>query len=247
MLRMCPAPDATTEMAQPTHQSAARVVIVEDDSHTLSHLKAAINGEGDFTLAAAFEKALPAIAWLKANPADVLLTDLGLPDGTGIDVIRACVAHQKACDIMVITMFGDERNILASIEAGAVGYILKDAERLDIGRAMQDLRAGGSPMTPLIARKVLTRARLNETSTPEPAGSRAGCAMMALTNKEASILNLIARGYTYEEAARLLEVSLSTVQTHIKSIYGKLAVNSRSEAVFEAHKLGLLQDGIFKK
>jgi DNA-binding NarL/FixJ family response regulator len=238
--------DPALEMAHLTNSSVARVVIVEDDVHTLAHLRAAIDGESDFALVAAFDRALPAIDWLKANPADVLLTDLGLPDGSGIDVIRACVAHQKACDIMVITMFGDERNILASIEAGAVGYILKDAERLDIGRAMQDLRAGGSPMTPLIARKVLTRARLNESPSAEPADSRADIAKVTLTNREASILNLIARGYTYEETARLLAVSLSTVQTHIKSIYGKLAVNSRGEAVFEAHKLGLLQDGMFK-
>lgn len=234
-------------MVRKPDNSTARVVIVEDDIHALSHLRKAIDGESDFTLVAAFDKALPAIEWLKANPADVLLTDLGLPDGSGIDVIRSCVAHQKACDIMVITMFGDERNILASIEAGAVGYILKDAESLDIGRAMHDLRAGGSPMTPLIARKVLTRARANESSAPELTSSHNLPGMVALTNKEADILNLIARGYTYDEAARLLSVSLSTVQTHIKSIYGKLAVNSRSEAVFEAHKLGLLQSGVFKR
>lgn len=233
-------------MAQSIHRRAARVVIVEDDSHTLSHLRAAIQGESEFTLVAAFDKALPAIAWLEANTADILLTDLGLPDGSGIDVIRACVAHNKACDIMVITMFGDERNILASIEAGAVGYILKDVESLDIKRAMQDLRAGGSPMTPLIARKVLTRARLNDAPVAEAGDSRADLAKVTLTNKETSLLNLIARGYTYEESGRVLGVSLSTVQTHIKSIYGKLAVNSRSEAVFEAHKLGLLQGGVFR-
>ena len=233
-------------MAQSIHRPAARVVIVEDDFHTLSHLRTAIESESEFTLVAAFDKALPAIAWLKSNPADVLLTDLGLPDGSGIDVIRACVAYNKGCDIMVITMFGDERNILASIEAGAVGYILKDVESLDIKRAMQDLRAGGSPMTPLIARKVLTRARLNDAPAAPVEHSRSALAQVTLTSKETSLLNLIARGYTYEETARLLGVSLSTVQTHIKSIYGKLAVNSRSEAVFEAHKLGLLQGGMFK-
>lgn len=233
-------------MLTSSRNAVANVVIVEDDVHTLAHLREAIEGESNFRVVAAFDKALPAIAWLKANAADVLLTDLGLPDGSGIEVIRACVASQKACDIMVITMFGDERNILASIEAGAVGYILKDAESLNIGRAMQDLRAGGSPMTPLIARKVLTRARLNDAAAPAPASTSETMGQVALTNKETSILNLIARGYTYDEVARLLSVSLSTVQTHIKSIYGKLAVNSRSEAVFEAHKLGLLQDSVFK-
>lgn len=220
----------------------ARVVVVEDDLGTLDRLCAAINAEDDFQLAASFNRAQPAIAWLAANLADVLLTDLGLPDGSGIDVIRRCSATQISCDILVITMFGDEKNVLSCIEAGAAGYILKDADHVDVGRAMRDLRAGGSPMSPLIARKVLTRALQNEA----PAGPRSG-AKVTLTNRETDTLNLIARGYTYEETAQLLSVSLSTVQTHVKAIYGKLAVNSRTEAVFEAHKMGLLKANVFNR
>lgn len=223
----------------------ARVVVVEDDIRTLSNLCAAIEAEKDFILAASFSRARPAIAWLESNPADLLLTDLGLPDGSGIDVIRTCVSTQSACDILVITMFGDEKNVLSSIAAGAVGYILKDADHVDVGRAMRDLRAGGSPMSPLIARKVLTRAVWNETPTCSHAASRSGA--VALTKRETDTLNLIARGYTYEETAQLLAVSLSTVQTHVKAIYGKLAVNSRMEAVLEAQKMGLLEASTLKK
>jgi DNA-binding NarL/FixJ family response regulator len=222
-----------------------RVVVVEDDARTMSRLCAAIEAEPGFALAASFDSGRPAIEWLGSHQADVLLTDLGLPDVSGIEVIRACAACQARCDIMVITMFGDEKNVLSSIESGAMGYILKGTDDLDVGRAMRDLRAGGSPMTPLIARKVLTRARLNETASPEAEHGAPQPGRVALTNRETEILNLIARGYTYDEVAKLLSVSLSTVQTHIKSTYGKLAVKSRGEAVYEANKLGLLQSGLF--
>lgn len=226
----------------------ASVVIVEDDDHTREALSAAVSAMPGFALAAAFDRIQPAIAWLRAKQADVLLTDLGLPDGSGIDVIRACSARWPDCDIMVITMFGDEKNVLSSIEAGASGYILKDNDRLDMNRAMQDLRAGGSPMSPLIARKVLERARRRETPAAAPTTpSRQPTSSVALTRRETETLDLIARGYTYEETARLLSISLSSVQTHIRGIYGKLAVKSRGEAVFEAHKLGLLQDGLLKR
>lgn len=233
-------------MPHPSLHHPARVVVVEDDIRTLNNLCAAINAEDDFVLAASFSRAQPALAWLDTNPVDVLLTDLGLPDGSGIDVIRRCTATQKACDILVITMFGDEKNVLSSIEAGAAGYILKDADHVDVGRAMRDLRAGGSPMSPLIARKVLTRALQNETPA-DPPSATAASNKVTLTKRETDTLNLIARGYTYDEAAQLLSVSLSTIQTHVKGIYGKLAVNSRSEAVFEAHKMGLLNANVFNK
>lgn len=223
---------------------SAAVVIVEDDQRARAHLCAAIDGQPGLTLAASFERAQPAIAWLGANRADVLLTDLGLPDGSGIDVIRVCAARHPSCDIMVVTMFGDEKNVLASIEAGASGYLLKDADQLDVLRGIMELRAGGSPMSPMIARKVLLRARVGElpvgvTARPDSTN------LNSLTRRETETLDLIARGYTYGEVAQLLAISVGTVQTHIKSIYGKLAVHSRSEAVFEAHQLGLLQAGLF--
>jgi DNA-binding NarL/FixJ family response regulator len=230
-----------------THSSkpaVAKVVIVEDDDHTRANLCSAVAAMPGFALAASFDRMQPAIAWLETAEADVLLTDLGLPDGSGIEVIRACSLRWPKCDIMVITMFGDEKNVLSSIEAGATGYILKDNDQVDMNRAMQDLRAGGSPMSPLIARKVLERALQRTAPAVVPTASRPPASHVTLTKRETETLDLIARGYTYDEVARLLSVSISTVQTHIRGIYGKLAVNSRGEAVFEAHKLGLLQSGL---
>ena len=222
------------------------VVVVEDDSRTRKHLCDAIEAQQDLRLAASFAQMRPAITWLQQHSADVLLTDIGLPDGSGIDVIKACTALHPQCDIMVITMFGDEKNVLSSIEAGAAGYVLKDADQLDVVHAIRDLRSGGSPMSPLIARKLLTRVQLQgKPAAPEPVPGNSA-AKPVLTKREADTLDLIARGYTYDEVARLLAVSVSTVQTHIKGIYGKLAVKSRGEAVFEAHKLGLLPTGLLK-
>lgn len=220
------------------------VLIVEDDAVTRKSLCLAVESEPTLKLAAAFDSVKPALEWLRTDTVDILLTDLGLPDGSGIDVIRACVKHCPSCSIMVITMSSDEDNILACIEAGASGYILKNAGRVDIVRSLLDLRAGGSPISPLIARKVLARVR--DTKNPAAANSSEDAVVTILTKRETAILDLIARGDSYGEVARLLSVSVGTVQTHVKNIYGKLSVHSRGEAVYEAHRRGLLQMGQLK-
>lgn len=218
-------------------------MIVEDDAVTRRALSLAIESSPELQLVAALEAVKPAIEWLATGDIDVLLTDLGLPDGTGIDVIRACVRHLPKCDIMVITMSSDEDNVLACIEAGATGYVLKDAGRLDVVRSVLELRAGGSPISPIIARKVLARARAQDATPdpvkPEEAGESFNT--VSLTKREAAILDLIARGDSYGDVAKMLSLSVGTVQTHIKNIYDKLSVHSRGEAVYEAHRRGLLQ------
>lgn len=229
------------------------VLVVEDDPQTLATLAQAIAREPGLILLAAVETATEARRSLQTLAPDVLLTDLGLPDGSGIDLIRLCAERHPRCDAMVITLFADERNVLDAIDAGAKGYILKDADDIDVARFIRDLRGGGSPMSPRVARQLLARVRRNE-STPDVAAASVSAKPAVqgrpsprgpLTPREHEILNLIARGYAYGEIAQLLGVVLATVQTHIKSIYVKLAVHSRGEAVFEAHKLGLLQQGLF--
>lgn len=218
------------------------IAVVEDDTPLRDMLCAGIDAQPGMRVAASFTSVAPTLQWLSQHQPDVLLTDLGLPDGSGIDLIRACAAAHPACDIMVITMFGDEKNVLASIEAGAVGYILKDAGHLDVARFIADLRQGGSPMSPLVARKLLTRAQPPARVAPGAPEPQA----IKLTPREQEALDLIARGYTYGEIASLLGVSVNTVQTHIKNTYTKLSVRSRGEAVFEAHKLGLLKHGLLQ-
>lgn len=227
-------------MSQQLSRAPIRVLIVEDDAATRRALCLAIESEPALALAAAFETVEATVGWLEKNSVDVLLTDLGLPDGSGIEVIRRCVQRYPDCDVMVLTMSSDEDSVLACIEAGAAGYVLKEAHAFDIVRALLDLHAGGSPISPSIARKVLERLQdkkikrnaLAELDNP---------AIGILTRRETAILDLIARGDSYGEVAKLLSVSVGTVQTHVKNIYGKLCVHSRGEAVYEAQRRGLLQ------
>lgn len=225
--------------------ASINVLIVEDDAVTRRALCLAIESEPALKLVAALDSVKPALDWLEKQAVDVLLTDLGLPDGSGVEIILACARRHPNSDIMVITMSSDEANVLACIEAGAAGYVLKDAGRLDVVRAVLDLRAGGSPMSPAIARMVIARVRDGKKIAPTPASSDS-IELTTLTKREAAILDLIARGNTYGEVAQLLSVSVGTVQTHIKSIYGKLSVHSRGEAVFEAHRRGLLRMGLLE-
>ena len=215
-----------------------RVMIVEDDPVTLRVLCKTIASNPAFEVAAKFDAVLPAIEWLRTASIDICLTDLGLPDGSGIEVIRACASYCPSCNIMVISMSSDEDNILACIEAGASGYILKDAGRTDIIKSLFDMHAGGSPISPMIARKVLDRLR-EAREGEHPINQR--MARKKLTERETSILHLIARGDSYGQVAHVLSLSVGTVQTHVKNIYGKLSVHSRGEAVYEAQRRGLLQ------
>lgn len=217
-----------------------RVVLVEDDERMREQFAAVLGSDHRMVLVAAFDRLRPALDWLEHQSPDVLLVDLGLPDGSGLELIRACSRLYDTCDIMVVSMFADQANVLASIEAGALGYLHKDAADTDIVDAILSLRSGGSPMSPAIARRMLTKIRSTPAAgQPQKATAHAPT---ALTPRETEILNLISRGYSYQEVAGLLNVMVSSVQTHIKSMYRKLAVHSRTEAVFEARALGLLRD-----
>ena len=212
-------------------------MVVEDDVVTRRLLCNAIDLEPSLTLVSAFGSVNEALHGLEQEDIELLLTDLGLPDGSGLEIIRHCRRVLPEADIMVITMSSEASQVFACIEAGASGYVLKEAGRADIVRAILDLRAGGSPISPVIARKVLARMRSAHHSDDESSHTE----MPGLTRRESAILELIARGGSFAKVAAALCLSVSTVQTHVKRIYGKLSVHSRSEAVFEAHRRGLLR------
>ena len=153
-------------MSPPRSPRPTSVMIVEDDAVTRRSLSLAIDSEPSLKLAATFDSVKPALAWLETQAVDILLTDLGLPDGSGIEVILACAKRHPHCEIMVITISADAKDVLACIEAGASGYVLKDAGRRDIVRAVLDLRSGGAPISPAIARLVLARVRESKTDLP---------------------------------------------------------------------------------
>lgn len=219
-----------------------QVLVVEDDTQMREFFASSVSRALQLQMAAAVGSVAEAKAWLDdtSHRVDVLLTDLGLPDGSGLEVIRHATHLHPACEPLVISMFGDEDNVLASIEAGALGYIHKDSAPDDIAQTILEMLGGASPISPMIARKVLSKYAGSRAaapaSTPEPMASST-----LLSPREQDVLSLISRGFSYAEIARLQSVTIHTVQTHIKNLYAKLSVHSKSEAVFEATRLGLLQ------
>lgn len=231
-------------MAQPAkarHMTARgntviSVMIVEDDPGTRARFAAAVGADSRTRLAYAAANGADALANLESVCPDVLLVDLGLPDMHGAEVIRHATRVLPECDAMVITAFADESSVFASVEAGATGYILKDSADMELVERILELRAGGAPMSPGIARMVLNRMRSPGAGrTRAAAESRSG-----LTDREIDVLGLIARGYTYAEIAAQLNISPHTVTSHIKNSYRKLAARSGAEAVTRAAALGVL-------
>jgi DNA-binding NarL/FixJ family response regulator len=227
------------------------VLIVEDDTQMREFFAASVRRNVQLSLVASMGTVGETCHWLgdPVHTVDVLLVDLGLPDGSGLDVIRFAQTRHPECESLVISMFGDEENVLASIEAGALGYIHKDAAPDDIAHTILEMKAGASPISPMIARRVLSKYLVLKSgeAADQPTlaksvapGSTAQEARGALSEREQEVLELIARGFSYAEIARLNSVSVHTVQSQIKNIYSKLAVHSKNEAVYEATRLGLL-------
>lgn len=223
-----------------------RVLIVEDDTEMRDFFEVCVTRSAALALVGCVGTVKQACACLDRPGlvVDVLLTDLGLPDGSGLNVIRHARRCHPACEALVISMFGDEDNVLASIEAGALGYIHKDAAPDDIAQTILDMKAGASPISPMIARRVLAKYATLQAGLAAarltPAAIAPDAERPVLSRREQEVLGLIARGYSYQEIAGLQGVTVHTVQTHIKSLYSKLAVHSKGEAVFEATRMGLL-------
>jgi DNA-binding NarL/FixJ family response regulator len=218
------------------NSAAIRVALVEDDADTRTHIAHSINADPELCLVGEYATAGDALSGLAGTPPDVVLIDLGLPDMPGLALIKVFSRKYPDCEILVFTAFGDEAHVLAALEAGARGYLLKGNLSRDIGFDIRDIKAGGSPLSPLIARHLLCRMKRGKTA---PAG-KDDEDPAALTPRETEILGAISRGFTYAETGKLLGISATTVHTHLKRIYRKLAVNSKTEAVFEANKMGLL-------
>jgi DNA-binding NarL/FixJ family response regulator len=217
------------------------VLLVEDDEHPRAHLARAVRANPALELIGVAGSCAEARELLARRAPEVLLTDLGLPDGSGIELIRELRARHPDALAMVITVFGDEGSVLSAIAAGATGYLLKDGTSDYIGESIVQLVAGGSPISPSIARHLLRRFRPPEQpSTPIQAPAADA---PHLTARETEVLQLIAKGFSFGEIAELLAISPHTVTAHVRSIYRKLEVSSRGAAVFEAANLGLLKLG----
>lgn len=226
-----------------------RVAVVEDDAAQRALYAELMAHTPDMRLEWEAGSIAEARARLQHGAPDVLLVDLGLPDGNGLAIIASVKQHYPASEVMVVSVFGDEENVVAAIEAGATGYLLKDALADRFLTTLREVRAGGSPISPSIARILLSRARSPAGSVPAmgPAPLAASSVPTGetfdsgeLAERELEILSLVAKGFNFSEIGHLLAISTNTVKTHIYRIYRKLSVHSRGEAVFEAKKLGLL-------
>jgi DNA-binding NarL/FixJ family response regulator len=218
-----------------------RVAIVEDDMDFLNALTRTVQEEADMELAGSASTRAAGLVLLDGPPADILIVDLGLPDGSGIDVIRAAAALWPDCGTMVSTTFGDEAHVIQSIEAGAAGYLLKHGEPARLAAEIRSLHSGGSPISPLIARHVLTRLWKPPVPASAGRGEEGGAQSASLSAREHQVLELITKGFTAEEIAELMLISRYTVLTFVRRIYKKLNVSSKAEAIYEAHAQGLLR------
>lgn len=218
--------------------ASIRIAVLEDDPATRARFCAAIARDAGLQLAADFALGGEALSWLERHEPDVLLADLGLPDVPGLAVIAYCAKRHPRADIMVISMHEDEQHVVRSLEAGASGYLLKDCLEEEIAARIRELRAGGAPMSPVIARLVLKRLR--PAPLPGSASTEGDDRWVLPTPRELLVLTRIAQGFSYAEIAELEGISRHTVHAHVKNIYAKLSVHSRTEAVFEASRLGLI-------
>ncbi len=225
------------------------VALVEDDPLFLGAFSAAIQGADDMRLHGTAHNRAEAMALLQRAAADVLVVDLGLPDGPGIDVIRAASRQWPQCLVMVSTVFGDEAHVIQSLEAGAAGYLLKDTSPQRITEEIRTVCAGGSPISPLIARQLLRRFRptadapavtASTAPTGQAASDTAAPESTRLSPREREVLEFITKGFNYEEIGGLMGVSRNTVLSFVRRIYAKLDVRSQIEAIHEARSLGLL-------
>ena len=211
-----------------------RVLLVEDDEPVRKRLARILDGWDKGSLIAACGTLADATRVIDREAIDLLITDLRLPDGNGLEPINRLKAVSPDAEAMVVSVLADERTVLDAIQAGAAGYLHKDAYAIDLLDAVNDLLAGHSPISSRIARLLVRRLAGRQTHDTQQG------APSDLTAREMDILNHIARGLTYEEIAIRLEISRHTVPVHIRNIYRKLSVNNRSQAVFEARERGIL-------
>ncbi len=231
MFQPMPSEDLVT--AKPN--APIRTAIVEDDPASRKMIVSLLQADPNYVVVAEFAEGKAAIAALPQLALDIVLVDIGLPDISGIEVICNVKRARPQCNVMVITTFGDEKTITSALEAGADGYLLKGTPLEELKRDIAALRDGGSPLSPMIARKLLNRLQTASANEKPEAGSET-----ALTRREHEVLEMIAKGFSYAEASNICGISPATVHSHLKSVYRKLEVHSKTEAVYEARRRKLI-------
>lgn len=210
-----------------------KIGVLEDDPDMRAYIDYVARQNDDLALIFVEESVSAAIAHIDAGLVpDLCLVDLQLPDGSGVEFIQHATSNSD-CKCLVLTVLGDRTSMITALEAGANGYLLKDSSELMITKSIQQTMSGANPISPEAATHLLSL--LGGQST-KPVSSDHG-----LTPKEKEVLTYFAKGLSYKETAGVMKVSTHTVNDHVKSIYSKLSVHSKSEAIFEALQLGLIK------
>ena len=206
------------------------VLIVEDVSETRAWLEEIVRAA--FPECRVMEAATKAAGLQAAETEtfDLVLIDLGLPDGSGLDVLRRLRELRPETLCVITTVIGDDSHIVSALSAGAQGYLLKEQPADLLSRQLSQLADGVPALSPAIARRIMTHFRLTGPASDSDA---------ALTEREKETLALIARGYRNIDAAKTLGIAESTVASHIRAIYRKLGISTRAEAAWHASRLGL--------
>ena len=208
-----------------------RVAVVEDDPAMREGLRLLIDGTPGYRCAATFGAVEEALRGSAPEPPDVILLDIHLPGMPGSEGVAALKERFPRCQVIMLTVYSEEDKIFESICNGACGYLLKRVPPARLLQGIAEAHHGGAPMSPQIARKVVT---LFQRVRPPVQVEH------DLTPQEVRLLRLLSEGYTYESAGNHINVSVNTVRNYVRSIYDKLHVHSKSEAVTKALKSGIL-------
>jgi DNA-binding NarL/FixJ family response regulator len=207
-----------------------RVLLADDHAVVRKGIREFLTEPGDIEVVAEAADGAEAIALLEQEQPDVAVLDIQMPKRSGIDVCRHVRAQRWPIGILILTAYDDDPYVLAVLQAGANGYVLKTADADDIIQAVRDVHEGKSALDPVIARKLMAQLAGRAENKP----------IESLTPRETDVLKLAARGYTNKAIGAQLHLSDRTVQGHLANIYGKLHVATRTEAVMRAVSLGWL-------
>jgi DNA-binding NarL/FixJ family response regulator len=211
-----------------------RVYLVEDQPKILKNQMKLLSGFEELEIVGSALSGEEALQGIAESQPQVILLDLGLPQMNGIEVTKEIKRRNPKIEILIFTIFDEEDKVLSAIQAGASGYLLKGMEAEKIMEAIRDVHDGGSVIQPSLARRMLRHFM------SQPAPSVPDESQPTLTAREMEILQIIAKGLSNAEAARVLKISRATIRTHLEHIYVKLSVSNRVEAVTEGIRKGLI-------
>ena len=201
-----------------------RIAIVEDEKTVRDGLKLLIDGTEGYKCVALYPNAEETLRGIFDSNPDVVLMDIHLPGMSGIECVRRLTKQDPDFQIVMLTVYEDDEEIFKSLAAGAHGYILKKTPPAKLLEAITEVHNGGSPMSTQIARRVVDFFQTKEVDSEQAE---------KLTEREQEILSFLSKGYRYKEIADVLCISIETVRTHIRNIYEKLHVHSRTEALLK--------------